>query len=293
MVAHPAPGSEGPNRVAESGPPNIYRYDDFRTFLKDAFQYRKEKDPEYSYRKFAKDAGIANPGYLLDVIVGKRTLSDNAAKKTAAAFELNDAEGEFFGLLVDFGQAKQDAKRQEIYQDILYRRNRSRFARLSPSLVKYYQDFHYPLVYSALHAFDFRGDYENFGGVFDPAIAPGALKKYIRELCEWELVKQGADGRYTVTEAFVEPPETMGALVRRLNREWILQAAESLFRHGPEDRHVSTLLLSVSEATKKKLREEVEAFRRQVLDLVAQDKGEPSGLMQLSLQYFPKTKKRK
>jgi uncharacterized protein (TIGR02147 family) len=287
MDAKPLPPDDEP------GPPNIYRYDDFRTYLKDAFQYRKAQDEDYSYRKFAKDAGIANPGYLLDVIAGKRTLSDNVAQKTLAAFELNEAEGEFFKLLVDFGQSKKDGKRQEIYQEILYRRNRSRFARLSPSLVKYYQDYHYPLVYSALHAFDFRGDYDAFGGVFDPPIAPAALKKYIRELCEWELVKQGPDGRYTVTEAFVEPPGTMGALVRRLNREWILQAAESLFRHGPEERHVSTLLLSVSEETRKLLREQVENFRRQVLELVAKDKGTPSGLMQLSLQYFPKTKKRK
>lgn len=277
----------------ESGPPNIYRYDDFRVFLKEAFQYRKDQDAEYSYRKFAKDAGIANPGYLLDVIVGKRTLSDNAVKKTASAFELNEAEREFFRLLVDFGQSKRDVERQEIYGDILYRRNRSRFARLSPSLVKYYQDFHYPLVYSALHAIEFSGDYDAFGGVFDPAIAPAALKKYVRDLCEWDLVKQGPDGRYAVTEAFVEPPATMGALVRRLNREWILQAAESLFRHGPEDRHVSTLLLSVSEETRVRLKDEIERFRREVLDLVAKDKGKPSGLMQLSLQYFPKTKKRK
>lgn len=277
----------------ENGPPDIYQYDDFRAFLKDAFGHRKLSDAEYSYRRFAKEAGIANPGYLLDVITGKRTLSDNAAAKAAAAFALNEAETEFFRLLVDFGQSKKDAKRQEIYREILYRRNRSRFARLSPSLVKYYQDFHYPLVYSALHAFDFRGDYESFGAVFDPPIAPGSLKKYIRDLCEWELVVQGPDGRYTVTEAFVEPPGTMGALVRRLNREWILQAAESLFRFSPEDRHVSTLLLSVSDATRKRIRDEVENFRRQVLDLVARDQGTPSGLMQLSLQYFPKTKKRK
>lgn len=287
MEAKPVPGPE------ESGPPNIYRYDDFRTFLKETFAWHKERDPDYSYRKFAKDAGISNPGYLLDVIVGKRTLSDNALAKTAKAFALNEAEGEFFKLLVDFGQSKKDAERQGIYKEILYRRNRSRFARVSPHLVKYYQDFHYPLVYSALHAFEFRGDWDAFGAVFDPPIAPAALKKYLRELCEWELVKQAPDGRYMVTEAFVEPPATMGALVRRLNREWILQAAESLFRHGPEDRHVSTLLLSVSEETRKRLHGEIERFRREVLDIVAKDEGKSSGLMQLSLQYFPKTKKRK
>jgi len=282
-----------PHIEEETGPPNVYRYDDFRAFLKESFAWKKTQDSEYSYRRFAKDAGISNPGYLLDVILGKRTLSDNAIKKTVAAFGLNEAEGEFFNLLADFGQSKKDAQRQEIYQEILYRRNRSRFARVSPHLVKYYQDFHYPLVYSALHAFEFRGDYEAFAAVFDPPIAPAALKKYIRELCEWELVKQGADGRYLVTESFVEPPVTMGALVRRLNREWILQAAEAPFRFGTDERHVSTLLLSVSAEARRRLHGEIERFRREVLDIVAGDSDKPESLMQLSIQYFPKTKKRK
>src|SRR5512139_3462130 len=94
-----------PEPPEDSGPPNVYRYDDFRVFLKEMFAWKKARDGEYSYRRFAKDAGISNPGYLLDVIVGKRSLSDNAVKKTAAAFGLNEAEGEFFGLLVDFGQS--------------------------------------------------------------------------------------------------------------------------------------------------------------------------------------------
>lgn len=277
----------------EMAPPNIYRYDDFRVFLKDSFQHRKDADPEYSYRKFAREAGISNPGYLLDVIIGKRTLSRNAAEKMANAFGLAEAEGEFFHLLVDFGQSKKEGERQAVYQDILYRRNRSRFARVSPHLVKYYQDFHYPLVRCALEAFDFRGDYDSLGAVFDPPIAPAALKRYVRDLCEWKLVVQGADGRYTVTESFVEPPVTMAAMVRRLNREWILQAADAPFKFRPEDRHVSTLMLMVSETARKTLREKIERFRQEVLDLVEKDAEPASGIMQLSIQYFPKTKRRK
>ena len=277
----------------EPSAPNIYRYDDFRGFLKDTFAFRKEKDPEYSYRKFAREAGISNPGYLLDVIAGKRSLSDNAAEKAMAAFGLGDAEKEFFKLLVDFGQSKKEAERQEIYREVLYRRNRSRFARISPHLVKYYQDFHYPLVRCAIEGFDFRGDYEGLSAVFDPPIAPAALKRYVRDLCEWNLVRQGPDGRYMVTDSFVEPPDTMAAMVRRLNREWILQAADAPFKHSPEERHVSTLLLMVSEETRKALRDKVEAFRREVLDMVEKDKGEASGIQQLSIQLFPKTRKRK
>ncbi len=273
--------------------PNIYQYDDFRLFLKDLFQFRKDKDPDYSYRKFARDAELSNPGYLLDVIVGKRTLSDVAFGKTIKAFALEEAEIEFFRLLVDFGQSKKEHERQAFYQDILYRRNRSRFARISPKLVKYYQDYHYPLVRCALEAFEFTGDYETLGSAFDPPIAPASLKKYVRDLCEWELIKQDGHGRYKVTDSFVEPPATMAALVRRLNREWILQAADAPFKYPVEERHVSTLLLMVSETTRKLVKDKIESFRQDILKLVDKDKGSASGIMQLSLQYFPKTKKRK
>ena len=282
------------SRPAENPvPPNIYRYDDFRAFLKDSFQHRKDRDADYSYRKFAREAGISNPGYLLDVIAGKRTLSENAAAKVIKAFGLEEAESEFFRLMVDFGQSKKEMERQEIYAQILYRRNRSRFARLSPDLVKYYQDYHYPLVYSALQGLEFRGDYEALGGVFDPPIAPAALKRFVRELCEWGLVVQGQDGRYTATRKFVEPPSTMDALVRRLNREWILQAADAPFRHPADERHVSTLLLTISEATRKIVEEKIARFRQEVLEAVEKDPDPASGIMQLSLQYFPKTKRRK
>jgi uncharacterized protein (TIGR02147 family) len=66
-----------------------------------------------------------------------------------------------------------------------------------------------------------------------------------------------------------------------------------LFRFPAEERHVSTLLLSVSDEARKRLQDGIERFRREVLDIVSGDSGKPESLMQLSIQYFPKTKKRK
>lgn len=270
--------------------PNVYQYDDFRLFLRDAFEFKKMEEGDYSYRKFAAAAGIANPGYLLDVIIGKRTLSRNQALKMAPVFGLNETETDFFLLLAQFGQSKKDPKRQEFYQDMLSRRNRSRFARLSPSLVKYYQDYHYSLVRCAIEAMDFRGDCEALGKFLDPPMAPAQVRKYLEDLEEWHLVVKDSDGRYRVTEKFVEPPPTLSAMVRRLNREWILQSAEVPFKFGSSDRHVSTLLLMVSEGTRKVLMEKIEAFRKEVLDIVEKDPA-PETIMQLSVQFFPKSRK--
>ncbi len=270
--------------------PNVYQYDDFRAFLRDAFAFKKGEDPEYSHRKFARAAGIANPGYLLDVILGKRPLSRNQAAKMAPVFGLNEAEAEFFFRLAEFGQSKKDAERQELYHDLLLRRNRSRFARLSPSLVKYYQDYRYALVRCAVEALDFRGDYEALGKFLDPQVAPAVARKCVQELEAWGLIVKDESGRYRVTQKFVEPPPTLSAMVRRLNREWILQAAEVPFKFGPEDRHVSALLLMVSETTRRQLMAKVEQFRKEVLDLVEKDE-HPETILQLSVQLFPKSRR--
>ena len=272
------------------GPPNVYQYDDFRAFLRDAYEAKKIADPDYSYRKFARAAGIANPGYLLDVIIGKRTLSRNQALKMAPVFGLNETETDFFMLLSQFGQSKKDSKRSTLHQEMLQRRNRSRFARLSPSLVKYYQDYHYSLVRCAVEATEFRGDCEALGKFLDPPLAPALTRKYVQDLEEWHLIVKGGDGRYRVTEKFVEPPPTLSAMVRRLNREWILQAAEAPFKFGPADRHVSALLLMVSEETRKLILERIEVFRKDMLDLVEKDPN-PETIMQLSIQFFPKSRK--
>ena len=269
--------------------PSVYQYDDFRAFLRDAFEHKKIQEPGYSYRKFGLAAGIANPGYLLDVIIGKRTLSRNQALKMAPVFGLNESETDFFLLLSEFGQSKKDSERHELYQDLLTRRNRSRFARLSPSLVKYYQDYHYSLVRCAVEAMDFRGDAEALGKFLDPPLAPAMAKKYLQDLEEWHLIVRGEDGRYRVTEKFVEPPPTLSAMVRRLNRDWILQAAEAPFKFGPSDRHVSTLLLMVSEETRRQLLDKGEEFRKEVLDLVEKDPN-PETILQLSVQLFPKSR---
>lgn len=268
--------------------PDIYGYDDFRVYLKDAFAAKKAADPAYSYRKFAKAAGILNPGYLLDVILGKRTLSAAMLVKIASAFGLSDGEREFLSLLADFGQTKKDDERQTLYAEILYRRNRSRFARISPSLAKYYQDYRYPLIRCAIEASGYCGNAEALGKWLDPPLPPAMIRKIVADLVAWKLVRRLPSGQYEVTSHFVEPPSTLGAMVRRLNREWILHGAEAPFKFPPAKRHISTLLLMVSDTTRQKIHARVEAFRKEILEMVEHDK-DPATVMQLSLQYFPRT----
>src|SRR5688572_1966967 len=114
---------------------DIYPYEDFRAFLEDSFEEKRKAclgSPEgkFTHRQLAAQAGFSNPGYFNDVIKGRRPLSDKAAGKLIEVFGLKTGEGEYFRLLVAYGQSKDPAERQEIYGQMLFRRNRSSFVRL-------------------------------------------------------------------------------------------------------------------------------------------------------------------
>ncbi len=271
---------------------DIYAYDDFRLYLNDRFEAWKLLDPEGSARGFARKAGFSNPGFLNDVIKGRRTLSPDSSKKIIAVFGLEEREAEYFTLLIKYSRAKKESLRQDLYRKILFRRNRSGFARLNPAQSRYFQDYRYALVYNALMAIDFRGDYEQLSNFLYPPIPPGQLSKCIADLCEWGLVVRGEDARYRVTQRFIEPPPTLKEHVRQLNREWIVQAAEALMRLPPESRHMSTMVISVSAATGRNISRKIEEFRNELWQMVAGDGGEPSCVMQLNLQYFPRSRKK-
>ena len=278
--------------IAHDKATNIYAYDDFRLYLNDRYEALKQSDPDCSARNFAGRAGFSNPGFFNDVIKGRRTLSKEARGKLTSVFGLADYEAEFFDLLVCYGQAKKDPLRQELYKKILSRRNRSAFVKLHPALSRYYQDFRYPLIYNALMSYDFKGDFDGLSDFIYQSIPAADIKDRLDDLLTWGLVIRRESGRYTVTQRFVEPPATLMEQVKQLNREWILQAAEALMKLPSEKRHMSTMLLSTTPAACRKIADKIEQFRQEVWKIVRDEPNDPSCIMQLNLQYFPRSRKK-
>jgi uncharacterized protein (TIGR02147 family) len=271
---------------------DIYRYDDFRLFLRERFDAHKAADPSFSHRSFAAAAGIANPGYLNDVIKGRKPLSRNAADRMAAAFGMSPKEGEFLRLLAAAAQARTERARDDLRRQIEFRRSRSHFVRTHPGMARYYLDHHYPLVRAAIEVTGFRGDYIDLARFFEPPIPPAAIRKYVRDLCEWGLVAQGTDGVYRVTASFIEPCPTLREQVRRINRDWIVQALDVQQRFPPSERHISTALLNVSAESERKIFAAIERFRAELFEITRQDHSPPQRVIQLNVQCFPQTKRR-
>ena len=52
--------------------PSVRDYSNYRSFLRDFFESKKEINNSYSYRVFARKAEISSPSHLHTIIEGKR-----------------------------------------------------------------------------------------------------------------------------------------------------------------------------------------------------------------------------
>lgn len=99
---------------------DIYSYLDYRGFCRDFYNSRKKSDPAFSYRSFARQAGIAG-SYLKHVIDGIRNLSPEMSLKFGTGMGLDSKEIEYFETLVRFNQAT-GLDEKAIYLDRLRRK---------------------------------------------------------------------------------------------------------------------------------------------------------------------------
>jgi uncharacterized protein (TIGR02147 family) len=267
---------------------DIYQFEDYRDYLQLLFSIKQKECGKYSQRDFARDAGISNPGYFNDVLQKRRKLSVDACEKYILVFKMSANDAEYFRLLVEFDQEKDSTKREELYRRLLFRRSRSTFVRLNPAKSRYYEDYRYPLIRAAIEVLNFKGDYNQLGHFMSPPLQPAKVQAMVKDLLDWGIIKKTSSGRFVVSDRFVEPAPGMTEQIRNLNRNWIKQSAEAIDRFLPEQRHISTILLTVSESTAQTIQKKIEQFRQEVFELIQNDDN-PERIMQLSLQYFPKS----
>jgi uncharacterized protein (TIGR02147 family) len=85
---------------------NIFDYFDYAEFLKDKYGWMKANKTGFSFRSFARDAGIASHSYLIRIIKKQRKLRGEYIQKFCNALKLNEMECNFFTAMIHFNYEK-------------------------------------------------------------------------------------------------------------------------------------------------------------------------------------------
>ena len=269
--------------------PDITTYTDFREFLRDCYDFQKKRDPKFSHRYFCKNAGYGSSGALADILKGRRNLSAPAALRLARAFELAKSDEDYLLHLVQFNQADSLEVKNLHYARMLA------LARISPDVIspdkyEYFSKWYHAALRELLYYARFNGDYKALGRMLDPSVPAAQVKQSIALLEKLGMIEKDAEGYYRQTAGLLTADSLGEALhVENFQSETMRLAMESLSRHAPEARDMSTLTATLSAASLEKAKAAIKALRQCILALAEKDQ-HVDRVMQLNIQFFPLTR---
>lgn len=252
---------------------SIFIYSDYRQFLKDYYKEQKEKNPSFSYRYLSSRAGIGSPSFYKQVMEAERNLTRTTITKTIVALGLEDREAEFFEQLVYFNQAK-TIKEKNYYCDKLQALQRVRkVGKINEDQYQYFSQWYHPVMRELVCLDGFTGDYEKLGRSLTPAITASQAEHSVKMMLNLGFLKKKGN-RFEQTEPVVSTgPGITSHLIVKYQMAMLRMALESFDRvGGKKEKLMSTLTLSLSEASLDLVRKRTREFRAQLLEIARSDR---------------------
>jgi uncharacterized protein (TIGR02147 family) len=265
----------------------VYAYLDYRAFLRDYYAERKAASRAFSYRAFSKRAGVSAPNYLKLVIDGKRSLSAKMAERFAHACGLEADATRYFVHLVGFNQAKTSSERAQFYDKLTSFQSYRQAHKLEIAHAAYYSDWYMPAIRELAASAQFREDPEWIADQLIPTITPLQAKRAVEVLCDLGLLVRNEAGRLVQADALLSTgPETRGLHIVAFHRAMTQRAIEAIDLVPAAERDISSLTLCLGRGGLRALKERLQRFRRELLELSALE-SRPEQVVQLNFQLFP------
>jgi len=265
----------------------IEHYDNYREFLSDWFEDRKKRFRFFSNRYFCQKAGIKSPSLFKEVVNGNRNLTEQTIPKFIQGMGLTDSDTAFFRILVHLNQAR-DPKEREIYTEELKKFRDKVVKEVIPAEhYEYYSRWYNPVVRELACLIDWKDDCQHLASLITPQLKVREVKACVAMLVRLGFLVKDDEGRYHQSAPSITSGSHIHAAgVRDLNRHFADLGSEAIDRFSPDERHVSSMTIGISEEAYQSLRQEIEEFRDRVRRIVFDDK-KSDRVYSMNLQLFP------
>lgn len=272
---------------------NIYDYSDYRKFLQEFYELEKSLDSSFSYRVFAAAVGM-DASLLLKILQGKRHISPKCIDVFVDFFHFKDAKAEYFREMIAYGKAKNDEDVRSHFET-LQKMRPAACRELDEARYRYFQQWYYPMIRSALDVFNYRGtqDAAALGECCIPKLSALQVENAVDALLQLGLARANKDGRVVPTDAHLKTMEHwLSACISDYQSSIADLAGKSIQNTPKEKRDISTLTMALDSQQIDKIREILAKTRKAIVNVVnAMPPQICDSVYQLNFQLFPMMKK--
>ena len=166
---------------------------------------------------------------------------------------------------------------------------------LDEARYRYFQQWFYPMIRSALDVFDYRGpqDAAKLGESSVPKLTASQVQTAVDALLQLGLAHTRKDGRVVPTEAHLKTKEHwLSACISNYQASIAELARKSIAETPKEKRDISTLTMALDSKQIEKIREILAETRKSIVNVVnAMPSQICDSVYQLNFQLFPMMKK--
>jgi uncharacterized protein (TIGR02147 family) len=264
-------------------------YLDYRAWLRDLYEERRRTDAFFSYRFMAGKVGTSH-SFLIRVFQGQKHLAEETVDRFVGFLLLDDRQAEYFRTLVRFGRTTSEIVRRACLERLLALQA-MRMTPLELEGVDYFSGW-VPAALRSLAPLHPKARAKELSEQLVPAPPVDVVEGTLNRLVAMGLLRQ-ENGRWAVTEYFVEPGKEIGKLViRNYQREILRLATEALERHAPEDRYIASATFSIDPEDLAEAHARLRSLRDSLLQL-SEGARRPGVVMNLGLALYPVSKSAK
>ena len=266
----------------------ITEYQDYRKYMHDFYDERK-RSSLFSWREFSRLAGFTSPNYIQLVCDGKSGLSKNGIEGVAEAMELEGVDRDYFRAMVHFGDAKNDAKKFQAFNEMQKIAKENHLRVVDAEAFKYFESWVNPVMRELAPIMPGAKPLELARNCY-PVVSAAEVRHSLDFMCHADFLKKSGEDVYEQTEKVVTgSSESIPLALRSMNRQMSKLAIDAIDEISPEKRCITGVTLGMSESTYQWLVQKMETLRQQVVAMAAKEK-EYDKVYRLNLQLFPLTK---
>jgi uncharacterized protein (TIGR02147 family) len=266
-------------------PIDVFSYSDYRKFLADL--YAAKKPQGFSYRAFSRVAKLGAPNYLKLVITGERNLTPLMSQRFALACGLRGEAATFFQCLVEFNQARALHEREACHTKLAAFARYRDAHKLEIAHTAYHANWYIPAIRELCASPEFECSPQWIASVLVPAITPREAENALDVLFQLGLLERTDAGDVRQGTAVVSTgSQTQGMHIKRYHAEMMSRATIAMDILPASERDVSSLTLCLGASGISRLKERIQAFRRELIDL-AENEPRPEQVVQVNFQLFP------
>jgi uncharacterized protein (TIGR02147 family) len=221
---------------------------------------------------------------------GKKNLTEDSALRLNKLLKLGNKAFSYFSLLVKFNQAKTLKERNRLFNTLNSYNKRNPAKVILKNKYQFYSQWYHNTVRELVCMEDFGDDYGRIAKMVQPKLTPKQVKESVNLLKQLKLIKKTKNG-YVQTDSIVSTGNEVRSLaVQNFHKQNLQLASDSIEDVMSLQRDISCVVLGLSNTGVKKMKNEIQEFRKRLLKIAEKDT-DINKVYHLNMQFFPTTDK--